>query len=184
MKERNELPTKKLSYSEQLKHPLWQKRRLEIMSAAGFQCSRCSSKDVTLNVHHVFYKKGYMLWEYKDKALRCLCEDCHAAAESHKTMLQCGMAYAEDLDARIAGYAVGAALFSDGLICERVDNHEVACGIADFWGIVDEDGELVLSARVDGILSRNILLELICRVGSTKPTINNFSRVWEHHAKI
>lgn len=67
----------KLTYGEQLKHPNWQRRRLEIMEAASFECENCGDKDTTLNVHHKRYVKGRMVWEYEPDELQCLCETCH-----------------------------------------------------------------------------------------------------------
>lgn len=65
------------NYSEQLKDPRWQKKRLEILQRDDFTCQICGHKDKTLHVHHVYYKKGLKPWEYKDSSLITLCEDCH-----------------------------------------------------------------------------------------------------------
>lgn len=65
------------SYQDMLRDPRWQKRRLEIMSRAGFKCQRCSSDQRTLNVHHKKYRVGALPWEYTDSELECICEDCH-----------------------------------------------------------------------------------------------------------
>lgn len=59
------------------KHPQWQKRRLEVMQAAGFRCQRCRSSEETLNVHHISYLKDRKPWEYDDSELMCLCRGCH-----------------------------------------------------------------------------------------------------------
>lgn len=67
----------KLSFAEQIRHPAWQKRRLERLEAAGFRCTKCDADDVTLNVHHKHYVKGRMYWEYSDDELSVLCEACH-----------------------------------------------------------------------------------------------------------
>lgn len=65
------------TYSEKLKSPKWQKRRLEIMERDGFQCQMCFDRDETLTVHHKEYINGREPWEYEDKHLITLCEDCH-----------------------------------------------------------------------------------------------------------
>ena len=67
-----------MSYAEQLKHPKWQKRRLEMLSAAGFRCSRCYDGETTLHVHHKKYRASALPWEYSDKELEVLCETCHS----------------------------------------------------------------------------------------------------------
>jgi 5-methylcytosine-specific restriction endonuclease McrA len=59
------------------KHPNWQKKRLEVMEKADFECENCGDKDATLNVHHRFYVSGRDPWEYDVDELVCLCEDCH-----------------------------------------------------------------------------------------------------------
>lgn len=70
----------KMTYWEQLKHPLWQRRRLEKMSCANFRCEECDTDQVTLNVHHKQYFKSRMAWEYEDHELCVLCEPCHEEA--------------------------------------------------------------------------------------------------------
>jgi len=64
-----------MSYSDSLKHPNWQKRRLEILKRDDFTCRNCQSSDKTLNVHHIKYKGKP--WEVESKYLITLCEDCH-----------------------------------------------------------------------------------------------------------
>lgn len=67
----------KLTYSEQLRHPNWQRRRLEALTAADWSCQACAAKDETLHVHHKQYFKGRMAWEYSLDELQVLCEACH-----------------------------------------------------------------------------------------------------------
>lgn len=66
-----------MTYQEQLRHPKWQKKRLEIMEENNFTCQNCGSTEKTLNVHHGYYEKGLFAWEYPDSSLHCLCEICH-----------------------------------------------------------------------------------------------------------
>lgn len=65
------------SYSELLRHPKWQRKRLEVMNAAGFRCEKCGDAETTLNVHHKKYRCGAKPWEYELHELECLCERCH-----------------------------------------------------------------------------------------------------------
>lgn len=67
----------KMTYGEQLKHPNWQRKRLEALERAGWVCERCCGGEVTLHVHHKHYVKGRMAWEYSQAELAVLCEDCH-----------------------------------------------------------------------------------------------------------
>lgn len=64
------------SYSEKLKDPRWQKKRLEIMNRDGFRCRDCGSDTDTLHVHHCHYAKGDP-WETPDEFLLTVCELCH-----------------------------------------------------------------------------------------------------------
>lgn len=65
------------SYSEKLRDPRWQRRRLEIMHLADFKCERCGDGSMPLNVHHVVYRSGADPWDYSEDDLTCLCEPCH-----------------------------------------------------------------------------------------------------------
>jgi hypothetical protein len=74
------------SYSDKLKDPRWQKKRLEIMEHDHFSCTSCGATDRTLNVHHGYYRKGTDPWDYDDRTLWTMCEDCHEFA--HDAMNQ------------------------------------------------------------------------------------------------
>jgi len=77
--ERKEKRVAKISYSDQLKHPNWQRRRLEILQRDDFTCQVCMNKDETLHVHHKQYVKGRAAWEYAEHELVTLCASCHEA---------------------------------------------------------------------------------------------------------
>jgi hypothetical protein len=67
-----------LSYSEKLRDPRWQRRRLEVMNAADWRCEdcRCARDAKPLDVHHCAYLG--QPWEADDGLLMALCRDCHA----------------------------------------------------------------------------------------------------------
>ena len=65
------------TYSEKLRHPNWQKKRLEILNRDGFKCVICDDGESTLNVHHSYYEKGRDPWDYNDDSLMTLCDECH-----------------------------------------------------------------------------------------------------------
>jgi hypothetical protein len=67
----------KMTYGQQLKHPNWQRKRLERLSEAAFECENCGDKNTTLHVHHKRYIKGRLAWEYGSDELMVLCEPCH-----------------------------------------------------------------------------------------------------------
>lgn len=64
-----------MNYSEKLKDPRWQKKRLEILSRDNFTCQECWSTDKTLHVHHKIYKGEP--WDIESKYLVTVCERCH-----------------------------------------------------------------------------------------------------------
>ena len=68
-----------MTYQEQIKHPRWQKKRLEVMEANGFRCQTCGTEDQELHVHHSFYYDGAVIWDYKTDELQSLCSVCHKA---------------------------------------------------------------------------------------------------------
>lgn len=65
------------SYFEQLRDPRWQRKRLEIMGRDDFTCRLCGEREATLNVHHLYYTKGALPWEYEDSSLLTVCGQCH-----------------------------------------------------------------------------------------------------------
>jgi hypothetical protein len=76
------MPNDDRSYSELLKDPRWQRKRLEILELDRWQCRHCESKKNTLHVHHLYYIKGKMPWEYDNSALITYCEECHDAVKN------------------------------------------------------------------------------------------------------
>lgn len=63
------------NYSEKLKHPNWQMKRLEIFKRDNVTCQHCGSKENSLNVHHIAYSGDP--WEAPNELLITLCQDCH-----------------------------------------------------------------------------------------------------------
>lgn len=70
-----------LTYSEKLKDPRWQKKRLEVLNRDNFTCRICGDNTSTLHAHHKFYERGKEPWEYDIKHLVTLCEICHDSEE-------------------------------------------------------------------------------------------------------
>lgn len=68
-----------MAYTDQLAHPSWQKRRLQIFERDKWPCqaSDCRSTTKFLNVHHIEYFDNKKAWEYPDELLITLCQDCH-----------------------------------------------------------------------------------------------------------
>ena len=63
-------------YTEKLKDPRWQKKRLEVLSRDQWSCIECGNTKLTLHVHHLKYAKGEP-WDIDSEYLETLCEDCH-----------------------------------------------------------------------------------------------------------
>lgn len=74
------------NYSEKLRDPRWQKKRLEILDRDKFTCQLCNDKKTTLNVHHKEYISGRDVWQYSNKMLITYCETCHLFVEYSKKL--------------------------------------------------------------------------------------------------
>ena len=70
------------NYSELLKSPKWQKKRLEILSRDNFKCKCCGDEETQLQVHHLEYKGKP--WEVDSSKLVTLCADCHLIISTNK----------------------------------------------------------------------------------------------------
>lgn len=96
----------KQTYSELLKDPRWQKKRLEALQAAEWACQDCGCDERTLHVHHLRY--GSTPWDVELRDLRTLCETCHDTrhATLHNLTKEI-LPYLDKLDLeRVAGYAI------------------------------------------------------------------------------
>lgn len=80
-----------MTYHQKRQDPRWQKRRLEIMSAANFKCEECDSADDTLSVHHSHYFKDTEPWDYPASLLHCLCDGCHVERQNVEESLKIEM---------------------------------------------------------------------------------------------
>lgn len=72
------------TYSEKLKDPRWQRKRLEIMQRDNFTCTQCGDKTDTQNVHHWQYSKEP--WDAKNEDLTTVCRSCHQEIEKCKDL--------------------------------------------------------------------------------------------------
>ena len=124
----------KMSYSEQLKHPNWQRKRLEVMKGAGFACENCGDTETMLNVHHRRYVKGRMVWEYENNELQCLCQPCHAQHHEHRELLERLLMDGEGREQMaiglMGGYCTANLEIGEGLddAAQKVGGHEFLAG--------------------------------------------------------
>lgn len=70
----------KKTYSDKLKNPRWQKKRLEIMQRDNFACKLYGDTESTLAIHHLKYSGDP--WDAPNKDLITVCEGCHALIPS------------------------------------------------------------------------------------------------------
>lgn len=100
------------TYSELLRDPRWQRKRLEILGRDEFTCKRCGDSESTLNVHHCYYERDKTPWEYPAKSLVTLCESCHEHETTH---------------AKEVKKALVDALSMKGMLADQI--HELACAV-------------------------------------------------------
>lgn len=71
------LECKPLTKQEQYNHPLWQKKRLEIMQRDNWTCRCCGESEMQLQIHHLQYNRNGYLWEVDNEVLVTVCDPCH-----------------------------------------------------------------------------------------------------------
>jgi Zn finger protein HypA/HybF involved in hydrogenase expression len=139
-------------YYEMLKHPKWQKKRLEILQRANFECEDCGTNEVMLHVHHAYYEKGLAPWEYPDESLHCLCENCHKKAQDLNTLLQrqIGRIDLSNVET-LLGYALALEAWSFPMVVLDVFSYEVALGVGHRWGLTPEEViDALEEGKIDG----------------------------------
>ncbi len=85
-----------MTYTQKLRDPRWQKKRLQIFDRDDWKCTVCNDSKSTLHVHHSFYKKDAQPWDYENENLQTLCENCHEAEHNPITITECGGIYKVD----------------------------------------------------------------------------------------
>ena len=81
------------AYSDKLKDPRWQKKRLRILKRDKWTCKICGSKDKTLCVHHLAYDRNKEPWETNNKYLITLCDQCHESEPETKSQILDSIVY-------------------------------------------------------------------------------------------
>jgi hypothetical protein len=64
-----------MEYSDKLKSPKWQKKRLQILERDNWQCQYCKDTETQLQVHHLKYTNEP--WDADNNDLITACSDCH-----------------------------------------------------------------------------------------------------------
>lgn len=70
------IKNKKNNYNRQLKSKEWKNFRKKVFKIKGKKCEICGSTK-QLNIHHPFYTKGKLAWQYNPSDMMVLCRDCH-----------------------------------------------------------------------------------------------------------
>lgn len=83
-----------MTYADQLESWQWIEFRSDFLEskrkpAGELYCDECGcdTPDETLHVHHKFYRRGYLAWDYDFDDLRLLCKQCHQVI--HETEQMC-----------------------------------------------------------------------------------------------
>lgn len=105
---------KKSKYLEKFKDPRWQKKRLEVLENADFECCNCGENKETLHVHHLIYFKDRDPWDYPLEFLACLCEGCHKQAHNERELINNRLALVGVAQmSRVIGYLEGLIMEND-----------------------------------------------------------------------
>lgn len=143
-----------MTYSEKLKDPRWQKKRLEIFQRDEFMCRNCGETDMTLHVDHKVYHKGFDPWEYENYELQTLCEDCHKDVTFYRARLAEMIGYMntfelEQLERFIPNAPAASVLIVEDLSMTKIESEE--------WGRIVN----LVTEKVD----ENVGYELLDEIG-------------------
>lgn len=122
-----------MTYSEKLKNPRWQKKRLERLEESDFSCDNCGDGDSELAVHHRHYKKGAAPWEYDNDDLLVLCKKCHERLHTalDRLMRHVGRITTQDTIERLCGYAM--VMSGDDIFPSTIKTPGEILGLADAY---------------------------------------------------
>lgn len=114
-----------MSYSELLKDPRWQKKRLEIFQRDNWTCFECGDAEKTLHCHHKRYISGKLPWDYPSENFLTLCEKCHDMEEWLKEDTVIQMCY-ERIDGKETRRQLARIIFySAYMIYNQPDEYEI-----------------------------------------------------------
>jgi|SRR5579884_1986459 len=147
--------TPRRSYSELLRHPKWQRKRLEVMNRDGFRCTECGDEESELHVHHKTYIAGKDPWDYPLENFSTLCHRCHELKKVNLKTLQtrlleelAKLGLPADLDKLTASLLVKSS---------KPFIQKVVRFIETFWAVFDNDWEFT-TCRL-GIMDENYYIE-------------------------
>lgn len=130
------MSTSNKTYSELLKHPRWQKKRLAILERSDFKCERCDDSETTLHIHHGYYQYELKPWDYPNESLHCLCEVCHDEITEINTEIKTLLGKIDiESTKRILGFIRGAASFKTDIKCSPFDDEAILNGFSLYFNI-------------------------------------------------
>lgn len=139
-------------YSQKLKDPRWQKKRLEILERDEWTCQRCFDTESTLAVHHRKYLPNTNPWEYPDDLLITLCENCHEFERSERSGCEQDLLdmlryhfFAEDIHSLATGFHM----------MELLHSHEVVASVYE-WALSSPEIQRELIHRYQNQLKGSI----------------------------
>lgn len=171
-----------MTYAEKLKHPKWQKRRLEILKRDGFECTNCGDEKTELHVHHSWYESGKAPWDYSDEALTTLCKHCHQYREALRIRLLRAVAGHQ----AIAGIAIGLAQYeadqdngTESSI-QQLDDYEEISGYAlgAFRSLACRAADYLIRHRKDGETIRETARRLAAEPKPPDRGLDNANGSW------
>lgn len=127
-------------YWKKLQDPRWQRRRLEVLQRADFSCEQCGSKTDTLHAHHKIYRKGHDPWEYEDRELACLCDNCHEIWHCLKDVINELLVDLDEAGIRaVCGYGQAVGMESGRISEARIASAFATRGFAHRFGVSELD---------------------------------------------
>jgi hypothetical protein len=150
-----------MNYSEKLKDPRWQKKRLEVFERDEWSCQRCGDGENTLTVHHLSYSAGKEPWDYPLDNFMTLCQSCHDYEYTNRPtyenmilhMLRQKGFMADDLFYLVAAFQKLSIKYPSevmGSIVEYIFKDEVMANIYPwFWADCKKRAEMMREA-IDG----------------------------------
>jgi len=119
----------KSRYSEKLRDPRWQKKRLEVLKRDGWKCQICLDTEETLAVHHRLYEHGKEPWDYPLGWLVTLCEPCHELERENRVLQERLLIrvtrerlFASDVDSLRFGLATMEFLDSPAVVMKAISH--------------------------------------------------------------
>jgi hypothetical protein len=174
-------------FFERYRDPRWQRKRLEIMKRDDFECVHCCAKDKTLNVHHGYYERDKMPWEYEDETLHTLCEDCHKAIGDLTLSIRRVMGRIPSLEllTEILGFISAMEASTYPWLRVHLADYQFADGVGAFWRV---SADAVIDARGVPECRNCITSETLANLGmassAAKKRQENDSRGMLEHAGL